>query len=95
MDDIRQDLEKIKSRNARVETDKAWETSWTRRIFIALVTYFCAGFYMSIVSLPYAWIGAFVPTLGYILSTLSIPYIRGFWAEKVHKNQNKSVSNQN
>ncbi len=32
-------LAEIESRNARVENDKAWETSWTRKISILFMTY--------------------------------------------------------
>jgi len=31
--DIEKEIEIIKERNRRVELDKAWEISWTRRIF--------------------------------------------------------------
>lgn len=33
------EINEIKERNKRVETNKAWETSWTRRICIMLLTY--------------------------------------------------------
>ena len=39
-------LAEIESRNARVENDKAWETSWTRKISIAIMTYFIIGLYI-------------------------------------------------
>ena len=39
-------LAEIESRNARVENDKAWETSWTRKLTIAIMTYFIIGFYI-------------------------------------------------
>ena len=29
----------IEQRNSRVEADKAWETSWARKVSIAFVTY--------------------------------------------------------
>ena len=32
-------IEKIEERNKRVELDKAWETSWVRRIGIMILTY--------------------------------------------------------
>ena len=38
--DLEKEIKEIKERNKRVETDKAWETSWTRKICIALLTYF-------------------------------------------------------
>jgi hypothetical protein len=31
---IEERLEKIEKRNSRVELDKAWETSWTRKLSI-------------------------------------------------------------
>ena len=31
--ELEQEIEQIKERNKRVELDKAWETSWTRRIW--------------------------------------------------------------
>lgn len=32
--DLEKEINDIKARNKRVELDKAWETSWTRRICI-------------------------------------------------------------
>jgi len=32
MQDLEQKIQKIEERNQLVETNKAWETSWTRRI---------------------------------------------------------------
>ena len=37
--EIEQEIIQIKERNKRAETDKAWETSWTRRICICILTY--------------------------------------------------------
>ena len=36
---MKDDIENIKERNKRVETDKAWEISKTRKIIIAIITY--------------------------------------------------------
>ena len=36
---FKKEIEEIKKRNARVEADKAWETSWARRILVALLTH--------------------------------------------------------
>ena len=33
---LEKEIESIKKRNKRVELDKAWETSWTRKICISL-----------------------------------------------------------
>ena len=37
--ELEEEILKIKERNKRVELDKAWETSWTRRICIMILTY--------------------------------------------------------
>ena len=79
------DIDNIRERNARVERDKAWETSKTRRAFIAVVTYCLAAFYMHIAELGNPFVGACVPTGGYLLSTLSLPYIKRIWQEKIYK----------
>ena len=34
--ELENEIIKIKERNKRVELDKAWETSWTRRICIMI-----------------------------------------------------------
>ena len=36
---IESEIKNIKARNARVELDKKWETSWTRRFCICVLTY--------------------------------------------------------
>ena len=37
--EIEQEIENIKIRNKRVELDKKWETCWTRKICIMILTY--------------------------------------------------------
>jgi putative hydrolase of the HAD superfamily len=63
MDNIQEQLADVQERNERVELNKAWETSFMRRGFIAGVTY----------------LNALVPTGGYLLSTLSLPFIKRYW----------------
>lgn len=82
---VDQKVESLQERNARVEGDKAWETSWMRRIFIAAVTYLLVAIHSSLIGVPYPWLNALVPALGYILSTISIPFIRKWWIKKLHK----------
>lgn len=76
------ELAALKARNARVERDKAWETSWVRRGFIMLITYLIAALYMEIAGLGNALVGAFVPVGGYLLSTLSLPVVKQAWVKK-------------
>lgn len=74
-------IKHIESRNSKVETDKAWETSLTRRISITILTYVFVGFYLSLIGTPSPWINAFVPVLGFILSTLSLELIKNYWVK--------------
>lgn len=73
------ELEKINERNRRVELDKAWETSVTRRGLIAAITYTVAGLFMHRLGIADPFTNALVPTGGYLLSTLSLPFIKMWW----------------
>lgn len=81
------DLEKriaaIEARNQRVEADKAWETSWTRKISIAVLTYCVVAAYLHFVIHINPWLNAIVPTTGFLLSTLTIGYVKAYWL-KLH-----------
>jgi hypothetical protein len=75
-------LEAIESRNRKVEINKAWETSRTRRVCIALFTYVIAGLYMHFgLEIDQAALHALVPTGGYLLSTVSLPLLKKIWAQ--------------
>jgi hypothetical protein len=69
----------IEERNARVESDKAWETSWLRRGLIALFTYLALGLYLWAINIQPWWLNAIVPTVGFLLSTLALPYFKRWW----------------
>ncbi len=76
-------IEKIEKRNERVEEDKAWETSFTRRICIALLTYLVVILYsFSISKIDNIFLSSLVPVLGFTLSTLSLKGIRKIWKKK-------------
>ena len=79
-----QPLEQILKRNARVESDKDWETSKTRRICIAIITYMVAVYFMYRIGVPDPLLNALVPTGGYVLSTLSLPFIKRRWLKKFY-----------
>jgi len=69
----------IEKRNARVEIDKAWETSWTRRVLIAIFTYLAIALYLRFIVGINPWINAIVPTIGFLLSTLTLPLFKSIW----------------
>ncbi len=79
LDDVRRDVLELQQRNARVELDKAWETSWTRRLVIAAAIW--AGAWPWLVSLGVAHAArhALVPSVAYVVSTLSLPVVKRVW----------------
>ncbi len=79
MHDIESRISAIESRNARVATDKAWETSFTRKFSILVMTYCILGIYMKLLGIEKWYFHALVPTCGYFLSTLALPVIRTLW----------------
>ena len=79
------ELEAILERNKRVETDKAWETSITRRAIITMITYIIAFLLLWHINVEQFYWVALVPTGGYILSTLSLPWAKKLWLRRRNK----------
>ena len=79
------DIETIKERNKRVERDKAWETSKTRRIIISIMTYIIIVIFLWSINAPRPWLNAIVPTVGFILSTLTLPFFKQLWINHIYK----------
>ncbi len=72
-------LAALEARNTKVDTNKAWETSLTRRLSIVVITYATASSLLYVLLVPDWYFGALMPVAGYTLSTLSLPYIRQIW----------------
>lgn len=79
LEQIKSDLAEIKKRNVKVEIDKAWETSYTRRVLLVIFTYLSIGIYMAVIKVDRPWLNAIVPAIGFTLSTLSLPYFKSIW----------------
>lgn len=79
LEQIKQDIREIKERNARVEEDKAWETSLFRKVLVAVLTYVVIVIFFFFAGLDEPFVNAIVPTVGFVLSTLSIPVFKKFW----------------
>ena len=84
-ENIQQEIEKIQQRNKRVEADKAWELSWTRRIVITVLTYFTIVIFGYMADLPNPFVTAIIPTLAFILSTLTLPLLKKIWIKNKYK----------
>jgi hypothetical protein len=79
---LQKEIQKLKARNKRVETDKAWELSWTRKAIILIFTYLAIGIYMWAIKIPKPWLNAIVPAVAFMLSTLTLPFFKKIWAKK-------------
>ncbi|MBU0532716.1 hypothetical protein KKB44_04435 [Candidatus Micrarchaeota archaeon] len=84
--DLAVELEKIKQRNARVEMDKAWEISITRRLIIAFGTYIFSAILFILINAPSPFFAALVPTSAYLLSTLTLPFFKKLWLKRFSSN---------
>ena len=78
-------IKEILERNKRVEADKAWETSYTRRILLTSFTYLAIGIYLWVIKIPDPWLNAIVPAVAFMLSTLTLPFIKKRWLRHVYK----------
>jgi hypothetical protein len=78
-------IEQLEARNRRVEADKAWETSWTRRLAIMLLTYLVVVAYLHFVIHINPWLNALVPVVGFFLSTLTISALKSWWLTRMTK----------
>ena len=83
MNDLEKRIEAIEKRNKRVETDKAWETSWTRKICIIILTYIIVIIYSYFIrNYNNILLSSLIPVIGFTLSTLSLKLIRKLWESK-------------
>ena len=79
MKDIEKRLDAIEQRNKKVGLDKAWETSLSRKIIIAILTYTTIVLFFFVAQLPKPFINSIIPTAGFVLSTLSLPFFKKLW----------------
>ncbi len=81
--ELENEIEKIKERNAKVELDKKWETSLTRKLCICILTYIVVIIYsIMIKNISSIFLSSLVPVIGFTLSTLSLKLVRNIWENK-------------
>lgn len=76
---LEKEINEIKQRNQKVEVDKAWETSFTRKGLLMLFTYIAIATYLFSIQVHKPFLNAIVPTLGFLLSTLTLPFFKKIW----------------
>lgn len=83
-EELEKEIVNIKERNKKVELDKKWETSLTRKICICILTYIVVVIYAYIVrNYDNILLSSLVPVIGFTLSTLSLRYIRKIWEKNI------------
>ena len=83
MEELIKEIEQIKERNHRVELDKAWETSVTRKLCICLLTYLVVLLYSYMINrISNIYLSSVVPVIGFMLSTLSLRLVRRVWEKR-------------
>ena len=82
LEQLQAEITSIQGRNARVEKEKAWETSWQRKLGIIVTTYFVMILVFWSLGNTEPFLNAIVPTLGYTLSTLSMEWMKRLFLKK-------------
>lgn len=84
LSELEKEIEMIKKRNERVELDKRWETSFTRKICICILTYIVVVIYSYVIrKFDNIFLSSLVPVIGFTLSTLSLKFIRKIWENNI------------
>ncbi len=85
MENLEKRISRIEQRNQRVEADKAWEQSWLRCLLLTFFTYLAISVYMWAVELPHPWLNAIVPSVAFMISTLTMPFFKRVWLKHFNK----------
>ncbi|PLX27304.1 hypothetical protein C0581_03545 [Candidatus Parcubacteria bacterium] len=83
--DLEKEILLIKERNQKVELNKAWENSLIRKVMILVLTYGVIVLFMYVSDIERPWLNATVPSVGFFLSTLTLPFIKEWWIKKNFK----------
>ncbi len=85
IEELKEQIEEIKKRNKKVELDKKWETSYTRKILICVLTYIVVITYSYMINkINNIFLSSLVPVIGFFLSTLSLKLIRKIWEKYIN-----------
>ena len=85
MENLEQKIQRIEERNRKVKADKAWETSWARRLLLTAFTYLAIGVYLWAIEISRPWLNAIVPAAAFMLSTLTMPFFKMLWLKRNSK----------
>jgi hypothetical protein len=83
--ELQKEIDNIKERNKKVEADKAWETSLSRKVLIAVLTYIVIVVFFFFAGLPKPFVNSIVPALAFVLSTQTLPLFKKAWLRYIHR----------
>lgn len=83
--ELEERIKEIESRNTNVEMNKAWETSYTRRILVIVFTYLAIALYLKFIVGINPLVNAIVPAAGFLLSSLTLPWFQKMWVKYIYK----------
>ena len=81
--DLQRQIDQINARNKRVEIDKAWETSLTRKFVVIVLTYLVVMVLFLVMKLPNPFVNAVIPSAAFVISNLSIPIVKKWWVGRI------------
>ena len=84
-EEIKKEIDLIKERNKKVEADKAWETSGVRVVSVLVMTYVVTAIVFYFLGVQNFLLNALIPTVGFYLSTQSLPLLKIWWINKYYK----------
>ena len=82
---IEKEIADLKQRNQKVEAGKAWELSYSRKIILIVFTYLAIGIYLWAIGIEHPWLNAIVPAVAFMLSTLTLPFLKKWWVKYIYK----------
>ena len=85
IEEIQKEINLIKERNKKVEPDKAWEVSVFRVISVVIMTYLITAVVFYFIGVNNFLLNALIPTVGFYLSTQSLPFIKRWWLDEFYK----------
>lgn len=88
---LQAEIDTLRARELKLESYKAWETSYCRLGVLVTKTYIVAAVFLQTIGAQRPLVGALVPVLGYVISTLTLPIIRRWWVQRVYLKRHPHV----
>lgn len=82
IEELEKKITEIERRNARVEADKAWETSSARIVLITIITYVIAVIVFFLIENANPFRNALIPAVAFYLSVQTIPFAKQAWIKR-------------